>query len=199
MGLCCCCYRTSVPSMSLRRAGGGPAPAGRQGGGPAPAGRQGGGPQDRAAARETVGYVTALIPRPGAEVAPGAVHMPRLTQHAGLIRLRPPDWHGGGRLGGTGWIAWHRGDVVVHPEQVRRVVLRLDPAEPRVLLRPAEGLDDPIHLIEVEHVDVDPLAGPGREVTDDLAGPTDVVAVAGRVIPGHREVQPEQVLAVREC
>src|ERR687898_1535594 len=70
-----------------------------------------------------------------------------------------------------------RRDVVVHPEEVLRVVLGLDPAEPGVLLRPAEGLDDPVHLVEVEHVDVDASPGPRLEVADDVPGAVEMVLV----------------------
>src|SRR4029453_8753748 len=74
-----------------------------------------------------------------------------------------------------------RRDVVVRPEEVLRVVLRLDPAEPCVLLRPTEGLDDSIHLVEVEHVDVDAPPGPRLEVAHDRPGAVEVVLVIGRV------------------
>src|ERR1700722_11176596 len=86
-----------------------------------------------------------------------------------------------------------RGDVVVHPEEVLRVVLCLQAAQLGVLLRAAHGFDDAVLLVEVQHVDVDALPHPWRQVGDDLAGPRDVLGVVGGGVPAHREVQSEQV------
>jgi hypothetical protein len=51
--------------------------------------------------------------------------------------------------------------VVVHLEEIRGIMLCLYPAEVGVFPLPAEGFDDAVHLVEVEHVYVDALPHSG--------------------------------------
>ena len=78
-----------------------------------------------------------------------------------------------------GWSARSGQDVGVDPEEVVRVVLRLDLAELRRTSQRRKASTTRSMLVEVQHVDVDAPAGPWGATARQLAGASDVVRVVG--------------------
>ena len=85
-------------------------------------------------------------------------------------------------------------DILIHAEQVFRVVLALHLGETMVVR--AVGGGHAIGLVGGKEIDVDAAAGEGGRGIEEVARLADAARVVGRVLPAPVDIQDELGLAV---